>query len=183
MSLDRPLLIYDGNCEFCNYCVDYARAVTGDAIEYQPYQEVQHRFPDISEAQFQGAIRLVHSDGHVTSGARAAFEVLALGAHNPKWAACYRRVPGFAAITEFIYSLVAANRERCYRLSKTLFGPRLLPASLNLTIWLYLRLLALVYLAAFASFTVQAPGLIGPEGILPVQDYFAAIDGSYGPET
>ncbi|MEP5765944.1 MAG: lipase maturation factor family protein [Halieaceae bacterium] len=42
--------------------------------------------------------------------------------------------------------------------------------------------MALVYLMAFASFAVQAPGLIGPEGIVPVADYFAAIDASYGPQ-
>ena len=182
MTLERPLLIYDGDCDFCTYCVDYAKAATGDSVDYQPYQAVQQQFPDIDEAEFQSAIQLVHADGHVTRGARAAFEVLALGEHSGFWTTCYRRVPLFGKISELIYRIVAANRERCYRLSKTLFGPSLRPQSLSLTIWVYLRLLALVYLAAFASFAVQAPGLIGPEGIVPVAEYFSAVDGSYGPE-
>ena len=182
MTLTRPLLIYDGDCAFCRYCVDYARAATGETIDYQPYQAVQHQFPDISEAEFRSAIQLVHSDGHITHGANAAFEVLALGDHNRFWEICYRRVPGFASLTERIYNVVAAHREPCHRLSKSLFGPKARPQSLSLTIWIYLRLLALVYLAAFASFAVQAPGLIGPEGIVPVTDYFAAIDSSYGLE-
>jgi predicted DCC family thiol-disulfide oxidoreductase YuxK len=182
VTLKQALLIYDGDCDFCLYCVDYARAATGDSVDYQPYQAVQHQFPDINEASFQGAIQLVHTDGHVTSGARAAFEVLALGGRSRFWAACYRRVPLLGKISERIYTFVAANRGGCYRLSKALFGPDPRPQSLSLTVWIYLRLLALVYLVAFASFIAQAPGLIGPEGIVPVADYFAAVDDSYGPE-
>lgn len=40
--------------------------------------------------------------------------------------------------------------------------------------WLFLRLLGLVYLCAFLSYWVQFEGLIGPDGILPAQDYFNA---------
>ncbi len=45
---------------------------------------------------------------------------------------------------------------------------------MNLTPFLFLRLLALVYLAAFVSFAIQAQGLIGAEGILPLAEYLAA---------
>jgi len=38
-----------------------------------------------------------------------------------------------------------------------------------LTSWLFLRLLALIYLAAFLSLAVQITGLVGPNGILPFQ--------------
>ncbi len=49
-TTDRPLLIYDGDCGFCRYCVDYARDVTGPAVDYQPYQLVGSRFPAGSTA-------------------------------------------------------------------------------------------------------------------------------------
>src|SRR6188474_3426953 len=39
---------------------------------------------------------------------------------------------------------------------------------------LFLRLLALVHLIAFLSFWVQLEGLIGPRGLLPAANYFAA---------
>jgi len=39
--------------------------------------------------------------------------------------------------------------------------------------WIFLRLLGGVYLIAFASFGVQAMGLIGSRGILPVADFLA----------
>lgn len=37
----------------------------------------------------------------------------------------------------------------------------------RLTGWLFLKLLALIYFAAFASIAVQITGLVGPDGILP----------------
>jgi hypothetical protein len=39
---------------------------------------------------------------------------------------------------------------------------------------LFLRLFALIHFSAFASFGVQALGLIGSGGILPLQDYVGA---------
>src|SRR5688572_24484519 len=41
--------------------------------------------------------------------------------------------------------------------------------------WLFLRLLAIVYLIAFVSLWVQVEGLIGPDGLLPAEKYFAAV--------
>jgi len=40
-----------------------------------------------------------------------------------------------------------------------------------LSVWLFLRLLALIYFSAFLSFAVQVRGLVGIEGILPVADF------------
>ena len=37
--------------------------------------------------------------------------------------------------------------------------------------WVFLRLLALIYLAAFISLAVQIDGLLGSDGILPVRDF------------
>ncbi len=48
--------------------------------------------------------------------------------------------------------------------------------------WLFLRLLALVHLVAFASFWVQWRGLVGPHGILPAGRYFSAVHEQLGAE-
>jgi lipase maturation factor 1 len=42
-----------------------------------------------------------------------------------------------------------------------------------LSIWLFLRLLALIYFAAFLSLAVQIKGLIGRQGILPAAEFIA----------
>ena len=39
----------------------------------------------------------------------------------------------------------------------------------SLSVWLFLRLLGLVYLSAFLSYWVQLPGLVGENGILPAK--------------
>jgi lipase maturation factor 1 len=46
-----------------------------------------------------------------------------------------------------------------------------------LTTWLFLRLLGLVYLAAFASLGVQIVGLLGTSGVLPAKDYIEMARG------
>jgi predicted DCC family thiol-disulfide oxidoreductase YuxK len=180
-TVPQPVLIYDGECRFCRYCVDYARAVTGERVEYQPYQMALERFPALDEDRCRAAIQLVESDGAVSSGAGAAFRVLALGGAS-HWDWLYRTLPLFAALSEWGYRQVAAHRALSMRLCRCLFGEQLRPASVQLTSWLFLRLLALVYLAAFASFTGQASGLIGAGGILPVADFFSAVDAAYGPQ-
>lgn len=48
-------------------------------------------------------------------------------------------------------------------------------------IWLFFRGLALLYLAAFASMLVQIEGLIGSQGLLPVQELLAALDQDISP--
>jgi predicted DCC family thiol-disulfide oxidoreductase YuxK len=177
-----PLLIYDGDCAFCRYCVDYARAATGDAVAYRPYQAVADAFPEIEPQAFRGAIQLVLPDGRIVSGAEAAFRTLELGGHSRLWAAAYRRLPPVAWVSERAYAFVARHRPGTFALCRALWGSQLRPARVDRVCWLFLRLLALIYLVAFASFSWQAAGLVGDEGILPARDFFAAVDLSYGPE-
>ena len=51
---------------------------------------------------------------------------------------------------------------------------------LQLTRWLFLRLLGLVYAIAFASLAVQVAGLIGPSGLTPAGSYLAWAHSIYG---
>ncbi len=44
--------------------------------------------------------------------------------------------------------------------------------------WIFLRALGLIYFSAFYSLLFQIKGLIGPNGILPAQDYLQAIGAS-----
>ncbi|WP_316365184.1 lipase maturation factor family protein [Candidatus Thiodiazotropha sp. CDECU1] len=53
-------------------------------------------------------------------------------------------------------------------------------ADQRLVSWLFLRLLALVYLAAFASLSVQITGLVGETGILPLDEHFSLAAEHYG---
>ena len=46
--------------------------------------------------------------------------------------------------------------------------------------WLFLRLLGVVYLIAFASLAVQITGLIGERGILPAGEFLSRVHEAYG---
>ncbi|HZD58107.1 MAG TPA: lipase maturation factor family protein [Anaerolineales bacterium] len=54
------------------------------------------------------------------------------------------------------------------------------PGDFVIVRWVFLRLLGVIYLIAFASFTLQVGGLIGNKGILPASEYLDAIHRSLG---
>ena len=77
-------------------------------------------------------------------------------------------LPGFAAVSERVYAFIAAHRSASYRISLCLWGKDYEPPRYDLVSFLFLRLFGLIYLSAFVSFGVQALGLIGSHGILPL---------------
>jgi predicted DCC family thiol-disulfide oxidoreductase YuxK len=42
-----PLLLYDGDCGFCGYWARYWQKLTGERVDYRPYQELAAQYPDI----------------------------------------------------------------------------------------------------------------------------------------
>src|SRR5438477_11817973 len=46
--------------------------------------------------------------------------------------------------------------------------------------WIFLRALGLIYFSAFFSLVFQIRGLLGPQGILPANDYLEAVGRSVG---
>ena len=165
------MLVYDGNCGFCTRWVDRIRAASGDTVEFAPSQKVGHRFPQITPEQFENAVQWIGPDGEVYSGARAALCVLAFTGPTGRllwWA--YRRMPWFAGAAEAAYRLVARNRKTVSTVCRWLWGQDLRRPDYRTSAVLFLRALAAIYLIAFLSFWVQAHGLIGAQGILPIEE-------------
>jgi lipase maturation factor 1 len=178
----RPLLIYDGDCGFCGYSVRYWKKLTGDRVDYRPYQEASAQYPAIPIADFQRAIQFITPGGNRSSAAEASFLTLSHAPGKGFWLALYRRLPGFAIISELAYAFIAAHRPAFYRVSVLLWGRNPEPPRYDLVSFLFLRLFGLIYLSAFISFAVQAQGLIGSHGILPLAELVDAVAGRYGPE-
>src|SRR5260370_27504662 len=105
--------------------------------------------------------------GERVAGAKAVFSLLNYSDRTTWALRCYNHLPGFAPLSEFAYRFIAGHRGFFYRVTVLLFGRRIQPASHHGIEWLFLRLLAVVYFAAFVSFGVQVRGLIGSHGILP----------------
>ena len=178
----RPLLIYDGDCGFCGYWARYWQKLTGDSVDYRPYQEVAAQYPAIPTAEFQRAVQFITPDGHRASAAEASFLTLSHARGKGLWLALYRRLPGFAAISELVYAFIAAHRPAFYRVSLLLWGRNYEPPRHDLVSSLFLRLFGLIYLAAFVSFGVQALGLIGSHGIMPLAELVDGVASRLGPE-
>jgi len=179
-NLNRPLLVFDGECGFCRIWVDYWRRLTGDRVSYAPYQEVSQRFPQVSPAAFQAAVQLILPDGKVISGANAVFQIIAHAPGQGWLLWLYQKLWGFAAFSEWVYRISAAHRSFFYYPTKVLFGENLHPPEYRLVCSLFLRLLGIIYLIAFVSFGTQVLGLIGSEGILPAGEFLERVSESAG---
>ncbi len=177
----RPLLVYDGDCGFCTYSVDYARAVTGARIDYESYQSAGHRFRDIAPEDFARQIYLFAPDGSHVTAARAALTCLACEPRLRGWLYCYRFIPGFAWLAELAYRATARHRGTALRLAHGLIGARARPLDYSRTTSIIVRCVGTLAACAFISWWVQADGLIGDDGIAPVAGYFSALgDAGYG---
>jgi predicted DCC family thiol-disulfide oxidoreductase YuxK len=176
----RPLLIYDGDCGFCGYWARYWQKLTGGRVAYEPYQEVGAQYPTITPGEFRRAVQYIAPDGHRASAAEASFLTLSHARGKGFWLTLYRKLPGFAAISELAYAFIAAHRPAFYRVSLLLWGKDYGPPRYDLVAYLFLRFFGLIYLSAFISFAVQAQGLIGSHGILPLPDLVDAATSRFG---
>jgi predicted DCC family thiol-disulfide oxidoreductase YuxK len=177
---ERPVVVFDGDCGFCRQWIARWRQTLGDRAEFVPYQEAAPRFPEIPESAFSDAVHLVEPDGRVSRGAEAVFRMLSYAPGRGWPLRLYRRLPGFAPLTEACYRLVARHRGVFTRLTGWVWGRHVVPPGETLTTWIYLRLLALVYLVAFLSLWTQIIGLAGRDGILPAKRYLDAVGAQTG---
>ena len=180
LGTPSALLIYDGDCAFCVYWARYWEKLTGDSVHYRPYQEITAQHPEIPLAEFQRAVQYIGSDGRRASAAEASFLTLSHARGRRFWLSLYRRLPAFAAASELAYAFIAAHRSSFYRISLFLWGKDYEPPQYDSVRDLFLRLLGVIYLSAFVSFGVQARGLIGSHGILPLEELIHAVSGNVG---
>lgn len=165
----KPLLIFDGDCNFCAIWVRRWKLTTGDRIEYLAFQDADlaTRLPELPRERFQTAVHLIETDGSVYSGAEVAFRALGYGSHEPLLLEWYFRWPAFAHLTESVYRFIAGRRRLFSLLTRVAWGQHVEPSSYLLVRWIFLRALGVIYLIAFLSLWVQIMGLIGSSGILP----------------
>ena len=174
-----PTLLYDGDCTFCAYWVRYWQRLTGGRVRYQPYQDALHEFTELSAAECRRSIQYVGPDGSRAAGADAAFRVLAAAGHGA-YAAMYRRSALLARWSEGAYDAISRRRDYAYPVARALWGDERHPARYARTSQIFIRLIGMIYVAAFASLAVQILGLIGSAGILPVERLLDAATAAYG---
>ena len=167
----KPLLVYDDACDFCRYWIAQWQHVTGDSIDYTPYQEVASQFPEIPLSAYESSVQLILEDGTVFSGAEAVLR--ALNSASLLW--CYSRVPGFAKVAETVYRFIAQHRPFFSAMTRWLWGTHTESTTSHFSRWLFLRAIGCIYLIAFLSLWVQIHGLVGSSGILAADEYLSAV--------
>lgn len=116
----KPLMVFDGDCNFCTLWIRRWQQATGDHVDYLPAQDprIKAQFSEIPPEQFDTAVQLIEPDGAIYSGAEAVFRALA---HNPRrlsglrW---YQKSGVFAKFTERSYNFVARHRPFFYFLTR-----------------------------------------------------------------
>jgi lipase maturation factor 1 len=178
----KPLLIWDGDCDFCRLWIERWRETTADKVDYTTYQEAGDNFPEIPPEEFNRSLVLIQPDGKVVFAAEAVCRSLA-NRHSRKWLAwSYDHVPGFAAVSETGYGFIARHRKFASAITRLLWGKDVQrPTYVWARRW-FLRILGIIYLTAFVSLWVQVDGLVGSNGMSPVNQFLAAVRGQAGPD-
>ena len=113
----RPVVVYDGHCPFCLRQIQrIRRGDTAGVFDYLPRQTegLEQRFPKLMDGNFNTGMRLVHTNGSVSAGADAVYQI-ARQIKGWKQLAWLYRVPVLHGVFRAAYAWVAKYR---YKLAK-----------------------------------------------------------------
>ena len=156
--------------------------MTAGKVDYTTYQEAGDHFPEIPPEEFDRSLVLIQPDGTVVFAAEAAYRSLA-NRRSREWLAwSYDHVPGFSVVSETGYGFIARHRKFASAITRLLWGKDVRrPTYFWARRW-FVRALGGIYLIAFVSLWVQVDGLVGSNGISPVNQFLSAVRGQVGPD-
>ncbi len=110
--MDGPILIYDGDCAFCQRCVDLGARLPAP-VSAQPYQLLDVGRFGLSVAQVRSAAWWVAADGSRRRGHRAVAAVLR-AQPGRRWPVAGALIdhPPLCWLAAGVYALVARFRHR-----------------------------------------------------------------------
>ncbi|PYJ12382.1 MAG: hypothetical protein DME93_07680 [Verrucomicrobia bacterium] len=179
-SPPKPLMIWDGECHFCKMWIERWRQITGGKVDYATYQQAAHLFPEIPVDQFKHAMAFIEPDGKTFFAAEAVYRSLQYRSSRTWLAWSYDHVPGFAEISETAYKFIARHRSLGSSVTRILWGKDVRPPTYFWARRWFLRALGVIYLIAFVSLWVQVDGLIGSDGVSPVNQFLPAVHAQLG---
>jgi predicted DCC family thiol-disulfide oxidoreductase YuxK len=178
----KPLLIWDGDCNFCRLWIERWRQMTSGKVDYSTSQEVANRFPEIPMDQFNRSLVLIQPNGAVLFAAEAVYRSMAY-CRSREWLFwSYDHLPGFAEASEVGYRLIARHRKFASTVTRFLWGKDVRRPTYAWARRWFLRALGVIYFIAFVSLWVQVDGLVGSSGISPASQFLPAVRTEVGPE-
>src|SRR5437016_10930047 len=178
----RPLMIWDGECHFCKRWIERWSENTAGEVDYVSSREAANRFPEIPVEQFKRAVAFIEPDGKTFFAAEAVYRSLRCRSSRKWMTWSYDHIPGFATISELAYNSIARHRGIGSAITHLLWGKDVRPPTYVWARRWFLRALGVIYLIAFVSLWVQADGLVGSNGMSPVNQFLPAVRGQVGPD-
>ena len=176
-------MIWDGECLFCKMWIERWQEITAGKVDYATYQQAADQFPEIPVDQFKRAMAFIEPDGKTFFAAEAVYRSLVCRSSRKWMAWSYDQVPGFAAISEIAYGFIARHRKVGSAFTRVLWGRDVRPPTYFWARRWFLRAVGLIYLIAFVSLWAQVDGLIGANGISPINQFLPAVREQLGRQT
>jgi len=168
-------MIYDGDCGFCSLWISRWKSLTQDQVNYIPFQKAGDEYHPLKTEDFEKSVHYITTKKEVFSGAGAVFKSLADASVHQFLFWLYNRMSIFKNCTEIGYRFIANNRRISSFMTYIFWGQSLEKPTYHLSRWIFLKLIAIVYIIAFLSFWIQADGLVGQNGILPANEFFQSV--------
>ncbi|QSE95894.1 DCC1-like thiol-disulfide oxidoreductase family protein [Fulvivirga lutea] len=120
----KPLLVWDGDCGFCQYWLLWLLNQTGDRINHEPYQKIADSIPGLPKWAFREAVRFIETDGSVFSGASAFYQAYTYtnSKSNTRLIRMYNHRSFFRYMSDHSYSFISKNRRCMFFLTKLFWG-------------------------------------------------------------
>ena len=108
--IDRPVLLYDGECGFCTRMVEEASDRLTADVDYTAFQSVPLATYGVSAAEARHSLHLVSPEGRISQGGKTVARLLV--ASRGAWSLLGRLLlaPPFSFAAAAAYWLVARNR-------------------------------------------------------------------------
>lgn len=176
--MEKPALLYDGDCSFCRGWVQRWEKVVVGKVDFFTSQKAAEFFPEIPKQDFAKAVQYIDA-GQRFSGAEAVFRLLDC-AGSSWFLTLYQKISFFARSSEAFYNFVAKHRSFFSRITRFFWGESLEKPSYQISSWIFIRMIGLAYFFAFGSLLFQWKGLWGKHGILSAQLYLHALFSHFG---
>lgn len=110
--MDRPLLVFDGDCAFCTRSVRFVERRIRRHPAIRAWQSLDLDSFGLSQAECEEAVQWIGPAGERASAHVAVARTLVHGGKG--WAVLGRilLVPGIEAVAGFVYRWIARNRHR-----------------------------------------------------------------------
>ena len=94
----NPIVVWDGECEFCRLCADRFKSAGTDKVEFIPFQDLHSKYPKAPQLDYKKSV-VFFSKNSFQTGAAAVYSYYSeIGTQWPL--RLYKRFGAFSKLSE-----------------------------------------------------------------------------------